>query len=815
MVTLPFALHIDPLPSLHYQAVPRNSSDVSLPSTAEEDPLELAQPRNSAIGNNLRLQPLIIQPPAHDLQTISFLLEHSRATEAVPHFAALLRLLATADDDPHFSALIDFFDARYDLQTGRLVGDTSTAPLPTRRPGRLARMVSRKRRTSSNNNGSSASRPSFSLGQSGHILSPTAEGDELAVSLDDDTMSLAEEIMRARSPSGGGAAAGRTAPQLVVGAAANRSVIFPVRLDLHNAGKGLCPPPPAPILPRGRGASESSGVRAGEGSGLRRILSPGSDHSSHDDSHDLTRQTSSGTAESKHRRSSTLQRILSSRRRSRRRDPSNGSAVSVESDAPPVPPIPSSPIEDSMAALSFDSAGNPLSPLGQGDSFDPVFLSSDEGHGGAFLPATKDGLNNEWAGSVSGSPDFLTLLRQASETALSLPSSAASPSSPSAKAKGKQAAEPGLEASHRPPSTKSSQHDDDAEFEDNIFSKCARGETTEEEELWWPAGATDPLPLAILSALAPAFGWGGVFELCYGPGSPGHASKQLRALGLAAAQANGRETQSEDTSTHARSFADWQRLFSSMSRWVELYEMTRIRGGLSREIGLDRLETSTPSSSPSSAPAQYTLTSSIPSSVVHDATTRSHAYRRRMGIPDGLPCQPDGFEPGDYRWSRQKLGSASVATATTLSAASLAHYFSAMAREPWVYEAAWELDYLEALVLKNPVIAERFPPPGARAVTALPAPEPPSPGDDRQHLLPRACPNPTSSGCMEVQAWREWLQGLEAGNVVTPVVSVQAWWTCIALLNEAGPQGLEVQILGGGEDWREVRVGEGERGVYI
>jgi hypothetical protein len=272
------------------------------------------------------------------------------------------------------------------------------------------------------------------------------------------------------------------------------------------------------------------------------------------------------------------------------------------------------------------------------------------------------------------------------------------------------------------------------------------------------------------------------------------------------------------TKDDTRTLSDWHRLATSISKWLELYEMTRIRSGLSREIGLDPTPTPGVSSEPLASQAQYSLTSGvIPAAVASDASRRSHAFRRRLGIPEGLPANDDGVELGDYRWSRSKLGPASAATSLTLAGASLAHFLGAIDGSDLSYSSAWELDYLEALVLKSPVIAERFPAPIGRAV-ALPIAE-----DQGEHY-PRGkpCPYPHSDGSFDADEWEQWLHGggtesgqqgggLKGGDVLTPAVSVQAWWACIAIISSstgANDATIDLQILGKDEDWRDVASAE-------
>ncbi|PWN18659.1 hypothetical protein BCV69DRAFT_304405 [Microstroma glucosiphilum] len=1075
-ITLPLALHIPPLPSLHYQAVPTSpsaaSSEVSLHDT--HDTLE---PQNATIGNNLRLQSLVLQPPPLDLDTISFLLDASNAAYAIEPFAQLFQLLDKADADPHFENLIAFFDARYDGKTGVLEGaevledprdhdHRLRSASGTHRQGVLGRMVSRRTGNASSRKASSAAtsarsgRPSTSLGQSGTLLaslrrsgsvaagSPMSpieggnspvmlmggEGESVFVDDDGDAFAIASSTGHETydlAPANTAAATigpPRYAPHLVVPSRSEpgkaRSVAFPVRLDLHNAGKGLCPPPPLPTSPTGggprewsqqqptsptspsyaavdmgssrsfsrgsrvRSPSQASGLEGGTGSGftssLKRIISPDSAISGHSgysahssdpqedvggtplgprSTHDSAGASSLGGKQQQpppsRRRTSTISRILSFRK-GKKREPSFGGSVfsgggssdvggedpslmeEYESEeVPPVPPVPAhllppltipngregqdasqkskvfSPLEEGMGGLvlSPTSAAQATPTLGtaattaqlseDGQPYGSHLLyTTDEGglrsssppeDGGGDEPAFASADGVTWAGAAAAEgggalKDFLSLFREAAETALKLPAkvedhplgspstngnSAENGNGMSDKAKGKQpvpamtlspmgtpsseraavghgdslfppVASPGASrrsSSHRSrrsvfgdmdsPALKSpgqeTLHDlDNGDDEADLFTRARQGKTSNEVEPWWPSGGIDPLPVSILSALGLAFGWKGTLALCYGPGSPvtrGGKGGELGALGravaMAAAERRGEAfTDSSNSAADAgkkndcRTLSDWHRLATSISKWVELYEMTRIRSGLSREIGLDPTPAPGVASEPLATQAQYSLTSGvIPAAVASDASRRSHAFRRRLGIPEGLPANDDGVELGDYRWSRSKLGPASAATSLTLAGASLAHYLGAIDGSDLSYSSAWELDYLEALVLKSPVIAERFPAPIGRAV-ALPIAE----EQDGQYPRGKPCPYPRPDGSFDASEWERWLRGgkleesqqgggLKGGDVLTPAVSVQAWWACIAIISSstgANDATIDLQILGKDEDWRDV-----------
>lgn len=936
-ITLPWALHVDPLPSLHYQAVPC-APDEALEEDArsldDEDTLGYEQPHSSVIGNNVRLQPLVIQPPAHDLETISFLLEASKAREAISPLVQLFRLLLKADDDPHFANLIAFFDTRYSIKTGRLEGDAaltheegneSSSP---RKGGRLSRMVSRTRRSRAPSNSASmlGRSASVSLGQSGKMLSTSSaaegsvleeeeeEAEEKRESMVSDSMSAyaPSSPKRPTSPFASPLEPPRQAPHLLVALRSDpsklRSIAFPIRLDLQNAGKGLCPHPPLPAKTQSgvsayevrpmspsshqgqplRGTEPEPTLSSGLANNLRRMVSPdsiksdfshvSSSHSGGDvaepqqgrknklrtnsiaSTQDPHTRPGYGTAmkmsigESRSRRPSALQRFLGLGK-GRRRGASEGSTaldsdlggeIEKEADQTEARGDADLPIEhlqstrDGVAPMS-------VKPILLQDAFTDKLHLAETLHsehsetildgqvesskvGPILVPVQKsvptDEPSPEWAGSnLEGdghdSFDFLSLMRCAAETALSLPSglsdTARDKHSSSEKAKGKRPQQPQHRQSPAASPNDSQSPSNDVEqdmrldaeaFENNIFARCRRGETSEEDEPWFPSGSSDPLPIAIFAALGPSLGWTGVLQLCYGEQSPGALHGELSALGKAAALAAGQanEAHTLSQSRPQRTFADWQRLMHSFSRWAELYEVTRIRAGLSREIGLDVASSPADNGVTSAARAQYSLSSgTIPAEVVADASDRQHAYRRRMGIPEGLPATEDGIELGDYRWSRQKLGPASAATALTLLASSLAHYFTSMAGADFTHESGWELDYLEALVLKSPIIAERFPPPSSRVVSA--ASHPFDQSEESQALAQkraRPCPNPHVDGSFDVSEWSAWVtKSLQTGSVITPAVSVQAWWAIIAILNE-GSTGLNLQILNQGENWKDV-----------
>lgn len=279
---------------------------------------------------------------------------------------------------------------------------------------------------------------------------------------------------------------------------------------------------------------------------------------------------------------------------------------------------------------------------------------------------------------------------------------------------------------------------------------------------------------------------------------------------------------------HARTWEHWRLLFKSIKGWMDEYEKTRVRSGLAREIGLDRpvdapareedgdasvllaapidieggseLHVPVVGSPPSHAHvlklardkvdvstiSRVLGTSlSVPPCVLADATNRAHGFRRRTGIPEGLPLGPGDEEAIEYTWSRKQLSVEHFATALTISTDSALHYFAQLSVGNSLHRSAWELDYLEMCVFKSPLVADRFPPPGEAVVEASQSYRAREGEEDRSRL----CPNPDERGAWDPDTWKTWLAGIREGDIIVPAVAWQAWWTLISVLNGADRSG--------------------------
>ncbi|KAN0065898.1 hypothetical protein ACQY0O_001031 [Thecaphora frezii] len=175
----------------------------------------------------------------------------------------------------------------------------------------------------------------------------------------------------------------------------------------------------------------------------------------------------------------------------------------------------------------------------------------------------------------------------------------------------------------------------------------------------------------------------------------------------------------------------------------------------------------------------------IPGCVVKDITNRKYGFRRRAGIPEGLPAGPNGEEFEDYSWSRQKLDHRHFATAMTIGGDSFSHILMQLHGCDWIHASAWELDYLEMCVFKSPLVAERFPAPGSAIVPAARSYHPAEGAQDRT----KPCPNPDQDGCWSSAEWKRWLSTIKEGDIIVPAIGWQAWWTLISVLNGADGSG--------------------------
>lgn len=287
-------------------------------------------------------------------------------------------------------------------------------------------------------------------------------------------------------------------------------------------------------------------------------------------------------------------------------------------------------------------------------------------------------------------------------------------------------------------------------------------------------------------------------------------SDQLAAVASAAEAVPG-DVPAEPAQNDGRTWQDWADLMQSIADWVQEYETSRVRSGLAGEIGESVAAVPTDESTslafrPDSgfldtstdfSKTRYMsrMSYKVPYCVVKDAVNRQHGFRRRDGIPEGLPLGPNGEEIGDYRWSNKHLSRNHFASSLTIAGMSLSNSMSQIARASWPHASAWELDYLEMCVFKSPVVARRFPPPGESIVSSSQhyvVPE----GDETAALRAMPCPYPDAQGAWRSASWLRWLTEIQGGKIVVPAVSWQAWWTLIAVLNGADGTGraLDVQL---------------------
>lgn len=353
----------------------------------------------------------------------------------------------------------------------------------------------------------------------------------------------------------------------------------------------------------------------------------------------------------------------------------------------------------------------------------------------------------------------------------------------------------------------------------------------------WPSGENDPLPALLMCAMADAFGWEGIMHLCYGKDSPCDRQQMFAPLGRAALAESTRQQkwdallswrtrvaqeadtnidsmpdavppqdadlpsflpgprsessvhddavpalELDDTSdlsaplkerrarhTTSRTWDDWLLLFTSLSSWVSAYETTRVHAGLAPELG-QKPRTPTPM-----APVPSRAAHAPTACVELDARASQHGFWRLPGVPTALRAE-SGEEHLDYRWASTKLHSAQFGTPLVMGVAGAQFAVRQLATQPWCYNSAWELEYLDTCIFHTPIIQQRFPPPGDAAVASRPAPA--------THRT-TACPYPSADGAWSALDWTQWLSTLGAGQVVVPLVSWQAWWTLLSVLNGA------------------------------
>jgi hypothetical protein len=261
-----------------------------------------------------------------------------------------------------------------------------------------------------------------------------------------------------------------------------------------------------------------------------------------------------------------------------------------------------------------------------------------------------------------------------------------------------------------------------------------------------------------------------------------------------------------EDSSDVRSWQDWAELSRSMANWLQEYETTRVRNGMAGEFSHEvssKADAATAAadgnnSEDTTPKIRYASQASyqVPLCVVRDALDKHNGFRRRHGIPEGLPVGPDGQEIGDYRWARKRLSTNHFATSTTLAVNSLAHCMQQLATSDWTHASAWELDYLEMCVFKNPIMAKRFPSPASAIVPADQTYRPSAEDDQTQRARAKPCPYPSAQGAWSSSVWLQWLRSIGDGMIIVPAVSWQAWWTLIAVLNggDGSDRALDVQL---------------------
>lgn len=371
-----------------------------------------------------------------------------------------------------------------------------------------------------------------------------------------------------------------------------------------------------------------------------------------------------------------------------------------------------------------------------------------------------------------------------------------------------------------------------------VRSACA---ATYGDALELPQGDSDPLPTIIAAAFAHAFGWEGVMHLCYGTGSPvagdegafeqlgrtvdrdamlrekyaavfswrdgvqsalqsddapdaphnGDADETCSLPSRSSFAADVSENFSEGAdiaeNTFQRSWSDWEEVLTSLVWWTIEYETGRVRGALAHEHGCEEAMKHTPAHAHvhtrAGIAALRSGTVPTPSpAVVHDALNGRYGFARIPGIPTTLRHAAGEYH--DFAWARTKLRGSHIRTHLTAAVASL-QYLVCQMRLPRVKQSPWELIYLDVCVFDSNIMHTRFPPPGTLAVPPAASYQPASGDLDRR----KPCPLPDAAGAWHALQWKAWLGTLHGGDIITPVVSWQAWWTLIATLNGADRTG--------------------------
>jgi hypothetical protein len=532
--------------------------------------------------------------------------------------------------------------------------------------------------------------------------------------------------------------------------------------------------------------------------------------------------------------------------------------------------------KSSSGMLPSNAAG--LLPVHEEKVFDSMSAFSGNYHDGKDIEEENED-EAEWAGK----DDFLSLLRMAAHTTLTLRDSPHN-HGPVSTPKSTSSANGGLLS---PPG---SLQEEQRRYADELLAPFTKQGNEEHPDSWWLCGKADPLPISFACALSQAMGWQGIMRLCYGKESRCSKSNIFASLSKAAElhgklqedtnkvrnwaqavsqvndeltieEADGNVIQGDvDTTSIAavddelapsesasaskaaeakakasklskwmnripgrgliedsdtalsntvpslaindkvsasrleeRTWQDWADLFASIAAWVEEYESTRVRSGMAREI--DR-EPSVSKDGNRDEDVVYTSMASyqVPRCVIKDALEADNGFRRRHGIPEGLPAGPDGEEVGDYRWARSKLTSSHFATSLVLATSSLSYFYGQLAASEWTYNSSWELDYLEMCVFHSDIISTRFPSP---CTSIVPFDQVYQPTKDDIKAVKRAktCPYP-HDGAWNSNQWQEWLTRVQSGMILVPAVSWQAWWTLIAVLNGADGSGraLDLQV---------------------